>query len=126
MRVINPKCSSFLCSVVISLHYYDIFRHPQRFSKIKKYISNSELFGDSPDEFEYCNPSISLTVYDENGQAIYKPTNDTNKKSYIVKINNNRYNALKPMISRGTKLKNLLSQFTHEELKNIIMNKITY
>ena len=98
MREINPKCSdhtSFLCLIVLSLHYYDLLPHPERFSKIKTYISIYELCSNSPDGFEYCNPSISLTIYDENSDIIYKPNNDTNKKAYIVKINKCRYNALK-------------------------------
>ena len=108
MRIINPKCpdhTSFLCSIVISLHYYDLLPHPERFSKIKRYINNYELCSNSPEDFEYCNPTISLTVYDENGQVIYTPTNNTNKKAYMVKINNYRYNALKPMLSKEIKLK---------------------
>ena len=108
MRIINPKYpdhTSFLCSIIISLHYYDLLPHPERFSKIKRYINNYELCGNSPEGFEYCNPSISLTVYDQNGQVIYIPTNNANKKAYIVKINNYRYNALKPKLSKEIKLK---------------------
>ena len=119
MWVINPKCpdhTSFLCSIIISLHYYDLLPHPERYCKIKRYINNYELCSNSPEGFEYCNPSISLSVYDENGQAIYKPTKNTNKKAYIAKINNYRYNALKSVLSKEIKLKNLLSQFTHKEL----------
>ena len=66
-----------------------------------------------------------MTVYDENGQIINKPTNDTNKKAFIVKINNHRYNALKPKLTKEMKLKTILSQFTHEELNNFILNKIS-
>ena len=51
---------------------------------------------------------------------------NTNKKAYIVNMNNYRYNAVKPMLSKEIKLKNLLSHLTHKELKNIIMNKIIY
>lgn len=128
MRVINPKCSdhtSVLSSIVISLHFYDLLPHPERYSKIKKYTSNYGICGESSDGFEYCNPAISLTVYDENGQIINKPTNDTNKKAFIVKINNHRYNALKPKLTKEMKLKTILSQFTHEELNNFILNKIS-
>ena len=93
MRVINPKCSdyaSFWSSIIISLHHYDLLPHPERFSKIQKYISNYELCGDSYDGFEYCNSSISLTVYDEHGKIIYNSKNNSSKKAYIVKINENR------------------------------------
>ena len=91
MRIINPKCSdhtSFLCSIIISLHYYDLLPHPERFSKMKRYINSYELCSNSPEGFDYCNPSISLKVYDENRQVLYIPTNNTKKKAYIVKINN--------------------------------------
>ena len=106
MRIINPKCldhTSFLASIIISLHYCDLLPHPERFSKIKRYINNYELACNSPESFEYCNPSISLTVYDENGLIIYIPTNNTNKKAHIVKINKYRFNALKPKLPEEIK-----------------------
>ena len=49
---------------------------------------------------------------------------NTNKKAYIVNMNNYRCNAVKPMLYEEIKLKHLLSH--HKELKNIIMNKIIY
>ena len=44
------------------------------------------------------------------------------KKAYIVKVNNNRYHALKPKMTKEMKL---LTQFTHKELTKIILSKIT-
>ena len=41
MRAISPKCDdyvSFLSSIVISLHYYELLPHPERLSKIKKLL----------------------------------------------------------------------------------------
>ena len=73
MRTISPKCSdyiSFLSSIVISLHYYELFPHPGRYSKIIKYSKNYELAGNIPLSFEYCNRNISLTVSDEKGEII--------------------------------------------------------
>ena len=131
MKKINPKClnhASFLCSIIIlyyyTLHYYDLFPHPERFSEIKRYISNYEICSNSPECFEYCNPSISLTVYNENGKIIYTPTNNTNKKAHLVKINNYRYNAIKPRLSKEIKLKNSLSQFTPKELSRVFNDMI--
>ena len=120
MRTINPKCS-----MVISLHYYELLPHPERLSKIKNYFKNYELAGNIPLSFEYCNRNISLTVYDEKGEIIYNPINKSDKKAYIIKINNNRYHALKPKMAKEMKLKKLLTQFTHKELTNIILSKIT-
>ena len=51
MRTISRKCSdyvSFLSLIVISLHYYELFPHPERYSKIIKYFKNYELEGNIP------------------------------------------------------------------------------
>ena len=109
MRIVNPKYSdhtSFLASIIISLHYCDLLPHPQRFSKIKRYINNYELACNSPESFEYCNPSISLTVYDEKGLIIYIPTNNTNKKAHIV---TSKY--IKNTVHPSTKDKNVKLQW---------------
>ena len=76
MRTISPKFShyvSFLSSIVISLHCYELLPHPERYSKSIKYFKNYELARKIP--FEYCNRNISLTVYDEKGERIYNPIN---------------------------------------------------
>ena len=112
MRTISPKCSDyvfFLSSVVISLHCYELLPHSERYSKNIKYFKNYELSGSIPISFEYCNRNISLTVYDEKGETIYNPINKSDKKAYIVKINNNRYHALKSKTSKEIKLKKLWS-----------------
>ena len=99
MRKINPKCSdhiSFTSSLTISLHYYELLPHPERYSKFKKYLSKYENADNSYEGFEYCNPTITLTVYNENKEIIYTPKNNTDNKAHIVKINNHRYNAIKP------------------------------
>ena len=127
MRTISPKCSdyiSFLSSIVISLHYYELFPHPGRYSKIIKYFKNYELAGNIPLSFEYCNRNISLTVSDEKGEIICNPISKSDKKAYIVKINKNIYHALKSKMNKEMKLKKLLPQFTHKELISIILDKI--
>ena len=121
MRTISPNCDdyiSFLTSIVISLHYYELLPHPERLSKIKNYFKNYELAGNIPESFEYCNKDISLSVYDNNGEIIYSSKNNTYKKAYIVKMNNNIYHALKPKMSSEMKLEKALSQFTHKEITN--------
>ena len=129
MKSINPKCSninSFIWSIIISLHHYEVIPHPERYSKIKKYFGEYEPFSDDFEGFEYCNPIISLTVYDISKQITYNSKNNTNKKAYIIKINNNRYYALKANMDKYTKLNNLLKQFTQKELSDFIFKKIIH
>ena len=64
-----------------------------------------------------------LTVYNYLNEIIYNPKNKANNKAYIIKINN-RYHALKPDKDKFIKLKQLLKQFTHEELTEFILNNI--
>lgn len=54
---------------------------------------------------------------------IYNSIYNSNKKAYIVKINN-RYHALKPDNNKYTQLNNLLKQFTQKELSHFILKKI--
>ena len=128
MRTINPKCineDSFKYSILISLHYYELYSHKERINQLNKYshicIFNSNNYVD----FDTNNPSISLTVYDENGKFLHKPENNTDNDAYIVKINNNRYHALKPNKDKYNQLNDLLKQFTPKELTEYILNKVT-
>ena len=128
-RTAIPKCDdyvSFLSSIVISLHYFELLPHPERYSKINKYFKNYELAGNMPFSFEYCNRNISLTVYDEKGEIIDSPINKSDKKAYIVKINDNRYHALKPKMSKEMKLKKVLSEFTHKEITSYMLSNIEH
>ena len=75
---------------------------------------------------ENINPFISLRVYDENGKLLHKSLSDTNNEACIVKINNHRYHALKPNKNKYDQLKELLNQFTHKELTDFILNKVSY
>ena len=75
---------------------------------------------------ENINPFISLRVYDENGKLLHKSLSDTNNEACIVKINNHRYHALKPNKDKYNQLKELLNQFTHKELTDFILNKVSY
>ena len=131
MRKINPKCSdhiSFMSSIIIiiSLHYYELLPHPERYSKFKKHLGKYENADNSYVGLEYCNPTITLTVFNENKEIIYTPKNNTDNKAYIVKINNQRYNAIKPKKSKSLKLKELLSSFTHEELTDYLLRKVMH
>ena len=44
----------------------------------------------------------------------------------MIKINNNRYYALKATMDKYTKLNNLLKQFTQKELSDFIFKKIIH
>ena len=129
MKTINPKCTnedSFKYLIIISLQYYELNTHKERINQLNKYIDNYKFSINHFDTFESNNPNVSLNVYDENGKLIHKSFNNSINKGYIVKINNNRYHALKPDKDKYLQLKQLLKQFSQKELYDFIMNKIKY
>ena len=134
MRNINPKCDnkdSFKCSILTSLHYYDINNHAEKISKLQSLLNNYKITQNTPHEFEQDNPNISLTVYDEMNDVLYTPHNNTKNKAIIVKINPYRYAAIKPVKNNYIKLKELIaSHYSHKELYDdfmqIIKSKIIY
>ena len=74
MRKINPKSSdtdSFKYSVLISLHYYNIYFHVERISKLKPYENKYNFIQITPTEFETNNSNIRLTIFDEGNKKIY-------------------------------------------------------
>lgn len=75
-------------------------------------------------EFENNNPSVSLTVYNENGDILHRSNNYSDNKTHIVKINNYRYHAIKPNKSKYTKVKELLQSFPHKGLTEYILRKV--
>ena len=129
MKSINPKCineDSFKYSILISLHYYDLKPHKERINQLDKYINNYNFESNNYHKFENNNQSISLNVYDENHNLIHKSINNTISKVNLVKINNNRYHALKHNKDKYTQLRELLKQFIQKELYDFIMSRITY
>ena len=132
MRKINTRSSntdSFKYSILISLHYYDISFDPERISKLKPFENKYNFTHITPNEFEINNPNISLTVFDENNNIIYTPNNNSTNNAQIVKINNYRYAAVKPLKNKLIKLNELLKYFSHLKLRehiiqNILKNKI--
>ena len=130
MRTINPTCTnkdSFKYSILISLHYYELNNHPERINQLKKnYINKHNFISSTYIDFENNNPYISLTVYDEYGQLLHKSTNNLNNKATIIKLNNQRYNAIKPGKNKYLQLKELSKQFAHKELSEYIQSKIIY
>ena len=129
MKIINPKCTnedSFKYSILISLHYYELNIHKKRIIQLNKYTNNHNFESNNYDNFENNNPYISLSVYDENGKLLHKSLNNTNNEASTVKINNHWYHALKPNKNIYKQLNDLLKQFTHKELTEYILNKVTH
>ena len=54
------------------------------------------------------NPSISLRIFDENNEMIYQTNDNGDTKENIIKINNNRYAAIKPIKNKAIKLNQLM------------------
>ena len=70
-----------------------------------------------------------MTVFNEKNKIIYKPNNISVNKARIVKIDDDRYAAIKPLKDKFIKLNELLNSFSHLELgeyilQNILKNKI--
>ena len=129
MKAINPKCSiddSFKYSIVISLHYYELNVRKERINRLNKYINNYKFNSNNYDTFENNNPSIPLSVYDEYGTLLHKSLNNSNEKVYRVKVNNHRYHEVKPNKDKYKQLEELLKQFTHKELTDYMLRKVTY
>ena len=128
MRSINPKCTndeSFKYSILISLHYYDLKHHLERINQLKRYENRYIFKTNNYIDFENNNPSISLNVYNEYGDLLQRATNSINNIAYILKINNNRYHAVKRNKDKYTMLKGTLKLFTHKELTNFLLNKVS-
>ena len=129
MKIINPKCTnedSVKYSILISLHYYELNIHKKRIIQLNKYTNNHNFESNNYDNFENNNPYISLSVYDENGKLLHKSLNNTNNEASTVKINDHWYHALKPNKNIYKQLNDLLKQFTHKELTEYILNKVTH
>ena len=127
MRKINPKSSnidSFKYSILISLHCYDIFHHPERISKLKPFENKYNFNGITRNEFEINNPNISLTVFDENSNITYLSKNNSANKAHIIKWNKHRYAAIKALKNKFVKLKEILDYFSHIELRKYILHNI--
>ena len=119
MRKINPKCGddeSFIYSVIISLHYYDISHNPERISTLRPYINNYDFTDIMPQKFEVNNPDISLTVIDDDKNILYISHNISSIRAKIVTI--------KPVKNKYIKLKEILRLFSHKEISDIIKQRI--
>ena len=127
MRKINRKSSeidSFKYTVLISLHYYNVFFQPERISKLKTFETQYNFIQITPTEFETNNSNISLTIFDESNKRIYTAKDDSTNKAHIVQLKNNRYVELKPLKNKFMRLDKMLKSFSHKELKEYILNCI--
>ena len=127
MKKINPKSSdihSFTYSILISLLYYDISFHPERISKLQQFESKYNFINTTPTKFEINNPNISLTIFDENNKKKYITKNNSANKAQIFQLKNNGYAALKPTKNKFIKLDEMLTFFSHKELKEHILKCI--
>ena len=93
MRKINPKCSddeSFMYSIIISLHYYDISHIPERISTLRPCIKNYDFTDITLQKFEVNNPDISLTVIDDDENILYISHNISSIRAKVVTLKYNR------------------------------------
>ena len=128
MRKINRKCNnneSFMYSIIISLRYYDISHNPERITKLRPYINNYNFTNNTANGFEMYNPHVSLEIMDED-EKLLLIINACNNKAVIIELNNCRYAAIKPMKNKYIKLKKILQSFTHKEINDMTMQKITH
>ena len=92
-------------SIIISLHYHELNNHPERINQLRPYIHKYNFNQTKYNEFEQNNPSICLNVFNEINSQIYKSINNSNKKANTIKINDYRYNAIKPDKDKYIQLK---------------------
>ena len=127
MRKINPICNkkdTFKYSILISLHYYDINYHPERLTELKPFENKYDFTNCSYTTFEEHNPTISLTIINEDNNTLHKLINYTDKKALIVKLKDNTYASLKPITPLHNKFDNVFKKYSHKVLTDHIMSKI--
>ena len=131
MKLINTNSSNentFKYLMLCSIHYYDINHHPERITKLKPFENKYNFTHNTPNEFEINNPNMSLRIFDENNEIIYTSSNNSTNTGNIVRINNHRYAAIKPIKNKSIKLNELMQSHSHHELRDylfeIILKKI--
>ena len=76
-------------------------------------------------QFEIDNPNNSLTVLNENNEVIYTSNNKPHIKAKIIKINNDRWAAMKPLKNKSIKLNEFIQSHFHHELRDILFEIIS-
>ena len=62
-----------------------------------------------------------MTVFNEDDKIIHHSINNGINKEQLVKINNDRYNAIKPASNSYIKINRLLQSLSHLEIGSIII-----
>ena len=62
-----------------------------------------------------------MTVFNEDDKIIHHSINNGINKVQLVKINNDRYNAIKPANKSYIKINRLLQSLSHREIGSIII-----
>ena len=127
MKRINTNSSnedSFTYAILCSIHYYDITHHPEKTTKLKSLENKYNFTHNTPIEFEIDNANISLRIFDEDGVVLYQTNNNGSTKANILKINNFRYAAIKPIKNKSIKLNEFIQSHSHHELRDYLFENI--
>ena len=127
MKRINTNSSnedSFKYAILCSIHYYDITHHPEKTTKLKSLKNKYNFTHNTPIEFEIDNANISLRIFDEDGVVLYQTNNNGSTKANILKINNFRYAAIKPIKNKSIKLNEFIQSHSHHELRDYLFENI--
>ena len=65
-----------------------------------------------------------MTVLNENNEIIYTSNNNSYIKAKIIKINNDRYAAIKPLENKSINLNEFIQSHSHHELRDILFEII--
>ena len=93
---------------------------------MRSYINNYNFTDTSAKGFEVNNQHVSLEILDGGRNIIYSPSNTCKIKAVIVKINDCRYAAIKPIKNKYIRLREILQCFSHREISDIIKHKNIY
>ena len=63
-------------------------------------------------------------MFDENDKVAYMSKNNSINKVQIVKINNHKYAAIKPLRNKFVNLNKILESFSHIKLREYILPNI--
>ena len=93
---------------------------------MRSYINNYNFTDTSAKGFEVNNQHVSLEILDGDRNIIYSPSNTCKIKAVIVKINDCRCAAIKPIKNKYIRLREILQCFSHKEISDINKKKNIY
>ena len=130
--VINPNSSradSFKYSVILSLQHYEIPNNPERIRKLMKYENKYDFTCHDYVRFEYNNRNFSSNICNKDKQKVYSLIDNSPAVINLLHIDN-RYTSIKNLHKffhykdKYCRLNQILQSFSHEELKEFILNNI--